>query len=50
MQNVDKHQVKAFLMALQDSICAELAAADGAASFAEESWDRPKVVVAVVVS
>lgn len=40
MQNVDKHQVKAFLMALQDSICAELAAADGAASFAEESWDR----------
>jgi coproporphyrinogen III oxidase len=27
-------------MALQDSICAELAAADGAASFAEESWDR----------
>ncbi len=40
MQNVDKHEVKAFLMALQDSICAELAAADGAASFAEESWDR----------
>lgn len=40
MQNVDKHQVKAFLMALQDSICAELAAADGAASFEEESWDR----------
>lgn len=40
MQNVDKHQVKAFLMALQDSICAELAAADGAASFAEESWGR----------
>mgnify|MGYP006186192347 CR=1 FL=1 len=30
MQNVDKHQVKAFLMALQDSICAELAAADAA--------------------
>jgi len=27
-------------MALQDSICAELAAADGAAGFAEESWDR----------
>lgn len=40
MQNVDKHQVKAFLMALQDSICAELATADGAADFAEESWDR----------
>ncbi|MDF3125461.1 oxygen-dependent coproporphyrinogen oxidase [Rheinheimera sp. 1928-s] len=40
MQNVDKHQVKAFLMALQDSICAALAAADGAADFAEESWDR----------
>lgn len=40
MQNVDKHQVKAFLMALQDSICAELAAADGAASFVEERWDR----------
>ena len=40
MQNVDKHQVKAFLMALQDSICAELAAADGVSHFAEESWDR----------
>ncbi|MDR7122323.1 oxygen-dependent coproporphyrinogen oxidase [Rheinheimera soli] len=40
MQNVDKHQVKAFLMALQDSICAELAAADGASVFVEESWDR----------
>ena len=40
MQNVDKHQVKAFLMVLQDSICVELAAADGAADFAEESWDR----------
>ncbi len=40
MQNVDKHQVKAFLMALQDSICAELAAADGASEFVEESWDR----------
>ncbi len=40
MQNVDKHQVKAFLMALQDSICAELAAADGSADFVEERWDR----------
>lgn len=40
MQNVDKHQVKAFLMALQDSICAELAAADGVSIFVEESWDR----------
>lgn len=40
MQNVDKHQVKAFLMALQDSICTELAAADGTAQFVEESWDR----------
>lgn len=40
MQNVDKHQVKAFLMALQDSICAELAAADGVSVFVEESWDR----------
>lgn len=40
MQNVDKHQVKAFLMALQDSICAELAAADGVSVFVEERWDR----------
>jgi coproporphyrinogen III oxidase len=40
MQNVDKHLVKAFLMALQDSICAELAAADGISIFVEESWDR----------
>lgn len=40
MQNVDKHQVKDFLMALQDSICAELAAADGVSIFVEESWDR----------
>jgi coproporphyrinogen III oxidase len=40
MHNVDKHQVKAFLMALQDKICAELAAADGQSQFKEENWQR----------
>ncbi len=40
MQQVDKAQVKAFLMALQDQICQTLAAVDGKAAFKEESWDR----------
>lgn len=40
MQQVDKAQVKAFLMALQDQICQTLAAVDGEAAFKEESWDR----------
>lgn len=33
-------EVKAYLMDLQDRICAELAAIDGGADFVEESWDR----------
>lgn len=37
---VDKQQVKAFLMALQDEICQALAREDGAAEFVEDSWDR----------
>lgn len=40
MQNVDKQQVKQFLMALQDQICAKLTAADGQAQFAQDSWER----------
>lgn len=37
---VDKQQVKAFLLALQDQICQALAREDGAAEFVEDSWDR----------
>ena len=33
-------QVKAFLLGLQDSICAGLQAEDGGAVFVEDSWDR----------
>ncbi len=40
MQQVEKEQVKAFLMALQDQICQALADVDGGASFKEESWER----------
>ena len=40
MSQVDKAQVKAFLLALQDQICAELSAADGKAQFVEDSWQR----------
>lgn len=38
--SVDKAAVKAFLMQLQDQICAELEQADGQARFIEDSWDR----------
>ncbi len=38
--SVDKNAVKAFLLQLQDSICAELAAVDGGKSFAQDSWTR----------
>ncbi|MDE1188473.1 MAG: oxygen-dependent coproporphyrinogen oxidase [Pantoea sp.] len=41
MSNPDISRVKAFLLALQDDICAQLAAEDGAADFAEDSWQRP---------
>jgi coproporphyrinogen III oxidase len=40
MQQVDKAQVKAFLLALQEQICAALTAADGKAQFVEDSWQR----------
>lgn len=40
MQQVDKAQVKAFLLALQEQICAALTTADGKAQFVEDSWQR----------
>ncbi|RUO81047.1 oxygen-dependent coproporphyrinogen oxidase [Idiomarina tyrosinivorans] len=33
--------VKAYLLALQDTICQQLQALDGKAQFAEENWQRP---------
>lgn len=36
----DIQAVKAFLLQLQDKICAGLAAADGTGQFIEDSWDR----------
>lgn len=36
----DKAAVKAYLLALQDRICAALAAEDGGASFIEDAWTR----------
>lgn len=38
--SVDKHAVKAFLLQLQEQICAALTASDGSAGFVEDSWDR----------
>ena len=38
--SVDKHAVKAFLLQLQEQICAALTASDGFAHFVEDSWDR----------
>ena len=35
-------QVKAYLLGLQDSICAALSEEDGAASFSTEEWQRPE--------
>lgn len=40
MTQPDKNAVKAYLLALQDSICQQLEAEDGGASFVEESWVR----------
>ena len=40
MTQPDKQAVKAYLLALQDSICQQLQAEDGAAEFVEESWTR----------
>ena len=33
-------EVKSFLLALQDHICAQLAQADGGAVFTEDQWTR----------
>ena len=41
MNTPDIAQVKAFLLNLQDEICRKLAQANGAGSFAEDSWQRP---------
>ncbi len=38
----DLPAVQAYLRALQDRICAALADADGGASFAEDTWQRPE--------
>ncbi|MGH1472016.1 MAG: oxygen-dependent coproporphyrinogen oxidase [Cellvibrionaceae bacterium] len=38
--NVDKAAVKAYLLNLQDTICAKLSSADGGKSFAEDEWVR----------
>lgn len=43
MASISHHeieQVKAFLLGLQDSICAELQNEDGGAVFVEDAWDR----------
>lgn len=37
---INKEAVKSFLMSLQDTICAELEALDGNASFKEDEWFR----------
>ncbi|MDQ5768296.1 oxygen-dependent coproporphyrinogen oxidase [Thiothrix subterranea] len=41
MSQVDIAAVKTYLLALQDDICAQLAAEDGSATFAEDAWERP---------
>jgi coproporphyrinogen III oxidase len=40
--STDPEAVKDYLLQLQDSLCRELAAADGAADFREDSWQRPE--------
>lgn len=39
--DIDIAAVKAYLLDLQDRICAVLAAEDGQAGFAEDAWERP---------
>jgi coproporphyrinogen III oxidase len=41
MSQVDVAAVKAYLLALQDDICSQLAAEDGGAGFMEDAWERP---------
>ncbi len=40
MSTPDVNAVKAYLLGLQDRICAELEAEDGSATFAHDSWER----------
>ncbi len=40
MSNTQLDAVKQFLLALQDSICQGLEAADGKAKFVEDAWER----------
>ncbi len=42
MPAIDPLRVKEYLLGLQDRICAGLEAADGSATFAEQSWTRPE--------
>jgi coproporphyrinogen III oxidase len=39
--SIDIAAVRAYLLGLQDRICAAVEAEDGGASFAEDSWERP---------
>lgn len=41
MHNDYLAQVKTYLLSLQDSICEQLAAADGQQDFQQDSWERP---------
>lgn len=41
MHNDYLAQVKTYLLSLQDSICEQLAAADGQQNFQQDSWERP---------
>ena len=40
ISNIEIERVKAFLLGLQDSICAGLQSEDGGTVFVEDSWDR----------
>ncbi len=42
MSQVDIAAVKTYLLALQDDICAQLAAEDGNVTFTEDAWERPE--------
>ncbi|MBI5450402.1 MAG: oxygen-dependent coproporphyrinogen oxidase [Gammaproteobacteria bacterium] len=42
MNQPDPNAVKAYLMRLQDTVCAALQAEDGGAPFIEDSWTRPE--------
>ena len=41
MGEINKEAVKAYLLGLQDAICAALEAEDGG-TFREDSWERPE--------